>query len=335
MAVLPVDVQALRRFGIEFAANHAEVTAALRAVMPDASGAALETAAQCQLAEYVAEAGSLFRQTSEAARSVLDRHGAPTDFLDRLQPVIDMSFGNAEIKAARAAARSSDPIPVRLGSTETLEHAGERISFAADPTVTAHEIGHAVHVRMSNFRPGFAGRGSVEDRQAGAIGEFMADAFSSLVTDQGWRIGAVSGTPAGSGARRLRVLIRPDETPLYVRMTADGPLLRAAPQHIDDYIMYTVPDGLKGAGSVQHAAHANAHIPGAAMAGVIERLGDSATEPLVFGMLRRPMRQHLGFAGLADSMVAAAGELPGRESSTRNAVIDAWRAVGITPSVLS
>jgi Zn-dependent metalloprotease len=215
-------------------------------------------------------------------------------------------------------------IPVRLG-IRTSD--GQPITYAADPTVLAHEIGHALHVRMSGYRPGFTGRGGAGDLQMAAVGEYIADGFASLVTDQGWRMGPVIGTPAGGGARRIRILTDAAQSPLIVERTADGPLVAEVPTSMDGYLTWRSTAG----GPVHHPPHANAHIPGTATRHILESIGDVQFEDLYIATLQQPARHHLGFQGLADSMLAASSELRSNRDGAASAVRDGWAAVGIIP----
>jgi Zn-dependent metalloprotease len=195
--------------------------------------------------------------------------------------------------------------------------------FTKSLDVIGHELAHGVTEFTANLE---------YHNQSGALNESMSDVFGSLVKQWSkkqtadkadWLIGADVTTPAIK-MDALRSLKAPGTA-------FDNDILGKDPQpdHMDNFM--TLPDTEAGdSGGV----HINSGIPNKAFFLVATAIGGNAWEAaghIWYDSLRasNPKTQ---FQEFADTTVAQAEKLFGASSTEQQAVIDAWREVGIKPT---
>jgi Zn-dependent metalloprotease len=192
--------------------------------------------------------------------------------------------------------------------------------FTSSLDVIAHELAHGVTEHTSGFE---------YHVQQGALNESMSDVFGSLVKQWSlgqsaqqadWLIGAEIFTPA-VGGDALRSLKAPGTA-------YDHPDLGKDPQpdHMSKFV--TLPDTYYGDWG---GVHINSGIPNKAFYLTAIGIGGNAWEApgLIWYDSLRASHQTTQFQGFADTTYAKAGQLFGANSIEQQAVLAAWREVGI------
>ncbi len=163
--------------------------------------------------------------------------------------------------------------------------------------------------------------------QSGALNESFADVFGSLVlqykkkqkaSEAEWLIGKGLLTSKVNGVA-LRSMKEPGTA-------YDDPLIGKDPQpgHMHDYVDTDDDNG---------GVHINSGIPNRAFYEAAIRMGGNAWEKagkIWYSTLRDRLRPNTEFAEAARMTADVATELYGPQSPERQAVHDAWRAVGLT-----
>lgn len=192
-----------------------------------------------------------------------------------------------------------------------------RFTIALD--VVAHELTHGVTQTEAQL---------VYRGQAGALNESMSDVFGSLVkqwagnetaAEADWLIGAGLFTSAIKGVA-LRSMKAPGTA-------YDDPLLGTDPQPADMAHYVTMREDNGG-------VHVNSGIPNRAFYLAAVNIGGHAWEKagmIWYRALTTALRPTSDFQAAADETTAMAAALYGERSVERQAVIDAWRTVGVTP----
>ena len=190
----------------------------------------------------------------------------------------------------------------------------DRFTKAVD--VLAHELTHAVTDHTA---------GLVYEGQSGALNESVSDVFAACLKQRvlgqdavagDWLIGAGLFLPGVQG-RALRDMANPGTA-------YDDPDLGRDPQpaHMDDFVDTTDDNG---------GVHINSGIPNRAFHLAAVAIGGSAAEGagrIWYAALTGDLPSRSDFAGFAAATVAAAGE-------HADAVEEAWRTVGVTPTTSS
>jgi len=185
--------------------------------------------------------------------------------------------------------------------------------FTKPVDVLAHELTHAVTERTA---------GLVYEGQSGALNESLSDVFASCLKQRllgqdalegDWLIGQGLFLP-GVEARALRDMAHPGTA-------YDDPVLGKDPQpdHLDGYV-----DTVDDHGGV----HVNSGIPNRAFQLAAVAVGGPAAEGaggIWYAALTGGLPARSDFAGFAAATVAVAGR-------HTDAVAEAWRTVGVTPS---
>jgi Zn-dependent metalloprotease len=193
--------------------------------------------------------------------------------------------------------------------------------FTISLSVIGHELGHGVLQHTADLR---------YEGQPGALSESVADVIGALVEQHRRRQDVAAATwliGAGLFTDRVRgVALRSMTAP---GTAYDDPLLGADPQprHMDDYVRTD-----EDAGGV----HINSGIPNRAFSLAAVAIGGFAWEgagaawydAVTSGTLPRDC----DFATFAAATVSAATGRWGRASVEREAVLDAWRTVGVEPA---
>jgi Zn-dependent metalloprotease len=192
--------------------------------------------------------------------------------------------------------------------------------FTIAVSVIGHELTHGVTQYTANLR--YQG-------QSGALNESVSDVFGALVEQHSkgqdaatasWLIGEGLFTERINGVA-LRSMKAPGTA-------YDDPLLGKdpQPQHMDEYV-----DTEEDSGGV----HINSGIPNRAFSLAAIAIGGSAWESVgavwYDTLTSGAVPPNCDFAGFATATVAAAGRRFGGSAREREAVIDAWRTVGIEP----
>ena len=189
--------------------------------------------------------------------------------------------------------------------------------FTSAIDVVAHELTHGV----SQYTAGFAMSG-----QSGALAEHFSDVFGILarqywsrqtVSRASWVIGAslFTNRVSGDGIRSFK---RPGSA-------YDDPILGRDPQpsHMRNYVKSSGDD---------RGVHINSGIPNHAFYRVATLLGGRAWEApgrIWYRVLTRDLGPRSQFQHCADATWRAAGDLYGDGSAPQDAVLAAWKAVGI------
>ncbi|WP_210481691.1 M4 family metallopeptidase [Naasia sp. SYSU D00948] len=193
--------------------------------------------------------------------------------------------------------------------------------FTVSLSVIGHEVGHGVTQHAAELR---------YEGQSGAVNESLSDVFGALVEQHrlrqeasaaSWLIGAGLFLEQVNGVA-LRSMVAPGTA-------YDDPLLGADPQpaHMADYVHTDEDDG---------GVHINSGIPNRAFSLAAVAIGGYAWEgtgaawydALTSGALPRDC----DFATFAAATVSAASGRWGRASAEREAILDAWRTVGVEPA---
>ncbi|HEY8590553.1 MAG TPA: M4 family metallopeptidase [Naasia sp.] len=192
--------------------------------------------------------------------------------------------------------------------------------FTVSLSVIGHELAHGVTQHTADLR--YSG-------QSGALNESLSDVFGALVeqrardqdaAEASWLIGEGLFTDAVRGVA-LRSMAAPGTA-------YDDPLLGADPQpgHMDLFVHTEEDDG---------GVHINSGIPNRAFALAAQAVGGSAWRGVgrvwYATLTRGGLSPDAGFAEFATATVAAATAHWGRAAREREAVVDAWRTVGIEP----
>lgn len=191
--------------------------------------------------------------------------------------------------------------------------------FTKSIDVIAHELTHGVTEFTAALR---------YFQQSGALNESMSDVFGSLVkqwvgkqtaADADWLIGAEVFTPA-IDADALRSMKAPGTA------FQNNPILGSDPQpdHMSNYVM--LPDSEDNGG-----VHINSGIPNKAFYLTAIRIGGYAWEApghIWYASLLASTAT-TEFQEFADTTYLKAGQLYGQQSEEQQAVLGAWREVGI------
>ncbi|HEX8675084.1 MAG TPA: M4 family metallopeptidase [Longimicrobium sp.] len=192
--------------------------------------------------------------------------------------------------------------------------------FTLSLDVIAHELAHGV----TEYTAGFE-----YHKQSGALNESVSDVFGSLVKQwtlgqsagqADWLIGQEVFTP-GIGADALRSMKAPGTA-------YDSPTLGKDPQpdHMDGYA--DLPDTRAGDWG---GVHINSGIPNRAFYLAATAIGGFAWEApghIWYESLRASSTTSQ-FQDFADTTYAKAGQLYGTKSGEQQAILHAWREVGI------
>jgi Zn-dependent metalloprotease len=192
--------------------------------------------------------------------------------------------------------------------------------FTRSLDVIAHELTHGVTQYTANLE--YAD-------QSGALNEHFSDVFGVLVKqystkqaarDADWLIGADLLSKRVHG-----VAVRSMKAP---GTAYDDPLLGKDPQpaHMKQYLRTDEDNG---------GVHTNSGIPNHAFYRAAVTIGGNAWEvagKIWFRALTRHLRGDATFQECADATAVAAGELFGIGSQPADAVVAAWRAVGVPVS---
>jgi Zn-dependent metalloprotease len=193
--------------------------------------------------------------------------------------------------------------------------------FTGSLDVIGHELAHGVTEYTANLE---------YHVQSGALNESMSDVFGSLVkqwvqqqtADQAdWLIGADIFTP-GVDADALRSLSRPGEAYDNAQLGKDP-----QPAHMRDFV--ELPDTEEGDNG---GVHINSGIPNKAFFLTATAIGGYAWEAPghIWYEALRASTPTTDFQAFADTTSGKAGELFGQGSAEQDAVVTAWRDVGIT-----
>lgn len=192
--------------------------------------------------------------------------------------------------------------------------------FTRSLEVVAHELTHGVIERDASL---------TYQGQSGALNESFADVFGSLVKqyvrgqtveEADWLIGAELFTDRVNG-RAMRSMSNPGSA-------YDDPLLGRDPQpgHMEDFVETQEDNG---------GVHINSGIPNRAFYLVATALGGYAWKEagqLWYDALRDArLAQNDDFPSFAELTITIAGERPGSGNQLEQAVVDAWRTVGVVP----
>lgn len=158
--------------------------------------------------------------------------------------------------------------------------------------VLMHETTHAIVDSEVNLR---------YDGQQGGINESWADVLASIADPSNWQIGEDIYTPGTPGDA-----IRDLEHPRF--------------GHVDDLPKHTVIP-----------VHDYSGIPSLAAVRVAERLGRDEMGRIWYDALVDHLDSRAGYSGAARATLDAAAQLHGPASSQVQAVIDAWKSVGVDP----
>jgi Zn-dependent metalloprotease len=193
-------------------------------------------------------------------------------------------------------------------------------SFTGAIDVIAHELTHGVTEYTANLR---------YHVQPGALNESISDVFGSLVKQWSrketasaadWLIGAEIFTPALKGDA-LRSMKAPGTA-------YDNNLIGRDPQpdHMDRYV--SLPDTPKGD---YGGVHVNSGIPNRAFYLAATSIGGVAWEAPghIWYESLLASTETTDFQQFADTTYLKAGQLYGSKSQEQQAVLDAWRTVGI------
>lgn len=226
------------------------------------------------------------------------------------------------------------PLPATVHYGEEYDNAfwdGERMvfgdgdgevfrRFTVSLSVIGHELSHGVTQYTADLR--YSG-------QSGALNESMSDVFGALVEQHRlgqdaaaatWLIGAGLFTEKVKGTA-LRSMKAPGTA-------YDDPLLGKDPQprHMDDYVHTSEDDG---------GVHINSGIPNRAFSLAATTIGGyawaGAGAAWYDALSSGALPADCDFATFAAATVTAAGRRWGGSSHEREAVVDAWRTVGIEP----
>jgi Zn-dependent metalloprotease len=192
--------------------------------------------------------------------------------------------------------------------------------FTKSLDVIAHELTHGV----TQFTAALEYRD-----ESGALNEHFSDVFGILVKQHSlkqraskadWLIGAELLAKSIHG-----VAVRSMKAP---GTAYDDPILGKDPQpaHIRNYVHGEDDNG---------GVHVNSGIPNHAFYRVATLLGGNAWEgpgKIWYRTLTRKLRRDAKFQDCADATFRAAGEIFGADSEPQNAVLAAWKSVGITVS---
>ena len=191
-------------------------------------------------------------------------------------------------------------------------------------TVALSVIGHELTHGVTQFTADLAYSG-----QSGALNESVSDVFGALVEqyrlgqtadEASWLIGAGLFTDRVEGVA-LRSLRSPGTA-------YDDDLLGKDPQpaHFDEYVDTRDDDG---------GVHINSGIPNRAFTLAATALGGHAWEGagrVWYDTLLRGVPRDCDFATFAGATARAASARFGSSSLQREAIVDAWRTVGIEPA---
>lgn len=192
--------------------------------------------------------------------------------------------------------------------------------FTVSLSVIGHELAHGVTQHTANLR--YSG-------QSGALSESLSDVFGALVEQRArnqdageasWLIGAGLFTGAVRGVA-LRSMTAPGTG-------YDDPLLGTDPQpaHMDFFVHTDEDDG---------GVHINSGILNRAFALAAQTIGGFAWAGVgrvwYAALARGGLSPDADFAEFASATVAAATAHWGRAAREREAVVDAWRTVGVEP----
>ncbi len=194
--------------------------------------------------------------------------------------------------------------------------------FTKSVDVIGHELTHGVTQYTARL---------LYQGQQGAVNESMSDIFGIMVKQRvlkqtvaqsDWIIGAGLFTPKVKG-----VGIRSMKAP---GTAYDDPVLGKDPQpaHMKDLFKGTQDNG---------GVHINSSIPNHAFYLAATAIGGYAWEKtgkIWYITLRDRLRPWSNFARTAHHTIAVAGDLYGQGSKEQNAVSNAWKQVGVDPSIL-
>jgi Zn-dependent metalloprotease len=193
--------------------------------------------------------------------------------------------------------------------------------FTVSLSVIGHELAHGVTQHTADLR---------YEGQSGAISESLSDVFGVLVEQHLLRQDAAAATwLVGAGLftdRIAGVALRSMAAP---GTAYDDPLLGRDPQprHMAEYVH---------TGDDSGGVHINSGIPNRAFSLAATAIGGFAWEsvgPVWYDTLTAGgLPRDCDFATFAAATVDAAGHRWGRAAAEREAVVDAWRTVGIEPA---
>ncbi|BDZ47390.1 M4 family metallopeptidase [Naasia aerilata] len=192
--------------------------------------------------------------------------------------------------------------------------------FTVSLSVIGHELGHGVTQFTADLR---------YEGQSGALNESISDVFGVLVEQHARGQDAASGSwLIGEGLFTDRVKGFALRSMVAPGTAYDDPVLGKDPQprHMDEYIVTDDDSG---------GVHLNSGIPNRAFSLAATAIGGTSWtgagavwyEALTSGSLPADC----DFARFATATVTAAGRRWGGSSREREAVVDAWRTVGIEP----
>jgi Zn-dependent metalloprotease len=247
--------------------------------------------------------GATFALFDEAYdRSSIDGRGLPLDATVHYGEEYDNAFWNGE------------RMVFGDGDGEVFRR------FTISLSVIGHELTHGVTQHTANLA--YSG-------QSGALNESLSDVFGVLVEqhrrgqnadEASWLVGEGLFTEAVHG-RALRSMAAPGTA-------YDDPLLGQDPQpaHMDQYVQTDEDDG---------GVHINSGIPNRAFALAAVAVGGRAWEGVgavwYAALTSGELVPDSDFASFAGATVRAASRRWGSAAVEREAVVDAWRTVGIEP----
>ena len=191
-------------------------------------------------------------------------------------------------------------------------------------TVAVDVIGHELTHGVTQYTAGLMYQG-----QSGALNESLSDVFGAMTTQHllaqsveqaTWLIGEGLFTASVQGIA-LRSMKAPGTA-------YDDDLLGKDPQpaHMDEYVQTTDDDG---------GVHINSGIPNRAFHLAATAIGGTswtgAGQVWWAAMRSATLTPDADFAAFAGETVRAATEIFGQKTLQREAVVDAWRTVGIEP----
>jgi Zn-dependent metalloprotease len=165
--------------------------------------------------------------------------------------------------------------------------------YAMPLDVTAHEVAHAI----TEMTAGLEYQG-----QSGALNESLSDIFGSNLDPDDWEIG--EDLPDGA----IRDMANPERFD--------------QPGHVDDY--RDLPDDVDHGG-----VHINSGIPNRAYVNMVEAIGRSDTEQIVYTAVTEHLDSDSGFEDFRTACLEAAEARHGRDSAQYRSVDAAFAAVGL------
>ncbi len=165
--------------------------------------------------------------------------------------------------------------------------------YAEPLDVTAHEVTHA----LTEMTAGLEYEG-----QSGALNESISDIFASNLDPDDWELG--EDLPDGA----IRDMAHPER--------------HGQPGHVDD-------DQDLPADQDHGGVHVNSGIPNRAYVNMVEAIGRSASEQIVYDAVTKHLESDSGFEDFRSACLQAAEDRHGRDSAEYRGVDAAFRAVGL------